>query len=76
MKTITCSTLGGPCDAKMTAATPDEMIAKGVEHVKAAHPEMAADMAKMSPEEMKKWHDDFFMPKWNAASEDATAAVA
>ena len=59
MKTMTCREMGGPCDAKLSADTPKEMIEKGMEHVKKSHPEMIKDMDKMSKEEGKKWNDTF-----------------
>lgn len=65
MKTLTCATLGGPCDAKITGATPDEMIANAMKHLEAAHPDMAAKVKNtpkddpMMVEWMKKFQADF-----------------
>jgi predicted small metal-binding protein len=49
MKTMTCKQLGGPCDAKLSAESWDEMVQNMVKHVYANHPQTA--------EEMKKMHD-------------------
>ena len=55
---MTCSQMGGPCDAKITGATPDEVMANGMKHLEAAHPEMAAQV-KATPK------DDPMMVEWN-----------
>ena len=65
MKTMTCSMMGGPCDASMTAATPEEMANKGMDHLTKAHPDMAAKMKAMSKGETDKWMSDF-KKKWSA----------
>ncbi len=62
MKQMTCAQMGGPatCDAKMTGETAEEMVTKsGMPHVMEAHPEMAADIKKMTSEETTKWMADF-----------------
>jgi predicted small metal-binding protein len=62
---MTCSQMGGSCDAEITAATPDEMMMKGMAHLEDAHPEMAASVKAMSPEDpmmvswVKKFHEDY-----------------
>jgi len=38
MKTMTCKQLGGPCDAKLSAESWDEMVQNMVKHVYANHP--------------------------------------
>ena len=61
MKTLTCSQLGGPCDAKITGSTPDEMMANGMKHLEQAHPDMAAKV-KATPKEdptMVEWNKKF-----------------
>ena len=65
MKTLTCSQLGGPCEEKITGNTQDEMMANGMAHLEAAHPEMAADV-KAAPKDdpkmmewMKKFQEDW-----------------
>jgi predicted small metal-binding protein len=63
MKTITCEQLGGPCDYKITANTPEEVIKSGMKHVEKAHPEIAKKMENMSYEEGKNWNH-FFMKIW------------
>ncbi len=39
MKTMTCRDMEGPCDAKMTADTPEEMMQKGGDHIMATKDE-------------------------------------
>jgi predicted small metal-binding protein len=72
MKTMTCSQMAGPCDHAMTAATSDDMIKQGMEHMEAAHPTMAADI-KMMPQDdpkMVAWYEKF-MKDYNSAPENA-----
>ncbi len=59
MKTMTCTQLGGPCEAALSGNTPDELVANAMTHLKETHPEMAADVAKMTPEQMEAWNKDF-----------------
>ena len=61
MKTLTCKQMGGPCDAKLSAETPNEMMNVGMAHMEQAHPEMAADIKKMPKDDpaMTKWSQDF-----------------
>lgn len=59
MKTMTCSQMGGSCDATITGATEDEMMANGMKHLEEAHPQMAEDVKKASP-------TDPMMVEWNA----------
>ncbi len=70
MKQATCAQLGGPatCAAGVSGNPPEEMADNGMKHVEAEHPEMAADIKKMSAEETKKWMDDF-RQKWNGLPE-------
>lgn len=53
--------MGGPCDAKITGSTPDEMMANGMKHLEAAHPKMAADVKASSPTDpmMVEWNKKF-----------------
>jgi predicted small metal-binding protein len=74
MKTMTCADLSGPCDAKMTAATPDELVKMAMAHVESAHPDLAAKVKAMPKEETEKWMADF-TAKWNARPEDAAPAA-
>jgi hypothetical protein len=62
--------MGGPatCTAVLKGNTPEEMVADGMKHVEEAHPEMAVDIKKMTPEEMGKWMAEF-KPKFDAAEE-------
>lgn len=66
MKIITCEQLGGPCDYKMSANTPEELIKGGMRHLEETHPEMAEKMENMSYEETKNWNH-FFMKLWRMA---------
>jgi predicted small metal-binding protein len=61
MKQMTCSAMGGPatCTAVLSGNTAEEMVADGTKHVTEAHPEMAADIKKMSPEDTAKWFAEF-----------------
>lgn len=61
MKQITCPAMGGPatCTAVLAGATPEEMVASGMKHVEEAHPDMAAQVKAMSPEETTKWFEEF-----------------
>jgi len=70
MKKLTCRELGGPCDALITGATPEEMMKNGMAHLEAAHPEMVDGAKNMSKEESDKWTADF-MQKWASAAEVA-----
>jgi predicted small metal-binding protein len=61
MKTMTCSQLGGPCEAKMSGNTPDELMMNGMKHLESAHPQMAADV-KSAPKDdprMTEWSKKF-----------------
>lgn len=68
MKTMTCSQMGGTCEAEMTANSAEEMIAQGMAHVAEAHPELAAQIEAMSAEEKETWSTEFHA-KWDAAPE-------
>jgi predicted small metal-binding protein len=69
MKTMTCKTLGGPCDQKLTAGTWGEMVSKMTHHVMSNHPETAKDMEKMHNDDPEKWGKEM-KPKWEATPED------
>ena len=62
--------MGGMCDEPVTAGTMDEMIARGMEHLKVAHPEMAASIEQMPKDDpaMVKWSEDF-AKTWELAPE-------
>lgn len=51
---MTCAEMGGPCDAKITSASAEENMTKGMAHLEAAHPDMAASVKAMPKEEMEK----------------------
>ena len=59
MKTLTCAQMGGPCDAKITGATTDEMLANAMKHLETAHPDRAVQV-KATPE------NDPMMVAWMA----------
>ena len=53
--------MGGPCDAKITGNTADEIMAKGMKHLEEKHPDMAANVKAM-PEtdpKMVAWNEKF-----------------
>ena len=56
---MSCAIMGGPCDEMIMAETKEEMMQKGMEHVKTAHPEMVAAIDAMSPEEIAAWQEKF-----------------
>ncbi len=74
MKQMTCPAMGGPatCTAVLAGNTAEEMVANGTKHVMESHPEIAADMAKMTPEDMAKWNAEF-KTKFDALPEAAAA---
>jgi predicted small metal-binding protein len=70
MKTITCAQMGGPCEAEIMGATPEEMMSNGMKHLEEAHPEMAADV-KATPQDdpkMVAWNEKF-IKDWADAPE-------
>lgn len=70
MKSMTCAQMGGMCDEMMSAATPEEMMGKGMAHLEVAHPEMAASIKAMPKDDpqMTQWNEKF-MRDWAAAPE-------
>lgn len=63
MKMMTCEQMGGPCDYKMMAKTPKEMMEIGMKHVEKSHPGIAQNMKNMSAKENRKWNNTF-MKSW------------
>lgn len=61
MKEMTCPAAGGPatCTDVLTGNTAEEMMANGMKHVAEAHPEMMADIEKMSDEEKANFFAEF-----------------
>ena len=61
MKQMTCAQMGGPatCDVMITGSTAEEMVKNGMDHITAAHPDMAEKVKAMTPEETAKWMADF-----------------
>ncbi len=74
MKKIKCSAFGGPCEEYISAATKEEMLSKGMDHVRAAHPEMVADIEKMTPEENAAWQANFDKT-WDETPEEVEEAA-
>ncbi len=68
MKQLSCSAMGGECDEMISGANWDEFVANGMKHLEEKHPEMAAKVKAMTPEEMEKWAAET-KPKWEAAPE-------
>jgi hypothetical protein len=71
MKTMTCKQMGGPCDEQIHGETPEEMTNNGTEHLKAAHPDMAAAMMAMPKDDPKmvEWFKKF-QEDWDKTPED------
>jgi len=61
MKQITCAQMGGPatCSTVFQGNTPEEIVQNAMKHVEEAHPDMAASIKAMTPEETSKWMEDF-----------------
>ena len=61
-QTMTCRTMGGPCDATISASTAEQMMEKGMEHVQGAddeaHKAASAEMAGMSDEQKAGWAEN------------------
>ena len=75
MKKMTCSDLGGSCDAELHGETLEELSQDGWKHVKEAaessdesHKELMAKMESQTEEEKTKWMEDM-APKFEAAEE-------
>ncbi len=53
--------VGGPaeCTFEMSGNTAEELLTAGMPHVTEAHPELAAKIAAMPPEEMAAWSAEF-----------------
>lgn len=68
MKQMTCAQMGGPADCTtiISGNTAEEMVKNGMVHITQAHPQMAADIKKMTPEETTSWMADF-QKKFDAA---------
>ena len=71
MKTMTCAQMGGPCEAKITGNTSDEMMGNGMVHLESAHPAMAADVKTMPKDDPKMvaWSEKF-MKDWASAPDE------
>ncbi len=69
MKTMTCAQLGGPCEARITGDTPEEIMKNGMNHLEKNHSEIAERIKEMSPTnpEMVEWNKKF-MKDWQALS--------
>lgn len=65
---MTCAQMGGPCEAKITGNTPEEMMMNGMKHLEQNHADMAAKV-KATPKDdpmMTEWNKKF-MKDWKAA---------
>lgn len=60
--------MGGPCEAELSAETMDEMIAVGMEHLEAEHPEMAEKLKTNTQAENDAWAEEF-REKWEEVPE-------
>lgn len=60
---MTCSSMGGACDAEITGNTPEEMMENGKKHIHEAtdeaHGELIEKMKGMSEEDMNEWKKEF-----------------
>jgi predicted small metal-binding protein len=54
MKTMTCKSLGGPCEQKLSAGSWEEMVAIMTRHVIQQHPDTAKEMEKMHNQDSQK----------------------
>ena len=72
MKTMTCAQMGGMCDTALHAESMNEMMGKGMEHLEAAHPEMAETVRNTTKEDpmMVAWMQKF-NADWESTPEDA-----
>jgi predicted small metal-binding protein len=61
MKTLTCSQMGGPCDAPISGSSKDELMVNGMKHLEDVHPEMAEGVKKADPNSpmMIAWNEKF-----------------
>ena len=61
MKQVACNQMGGPesCAFTEQANSPEEAVDKMMKHVQEKHPELAAQISQMAPEETSKWMADF-----------------
>jgi predicted small metal-binding protein len=55
MKTMTCKSLGGPCEQELSGGSWDEMVKAMTKHVMEKHPDTAKEMEKMHNEDPEKW---------------------
>lgn len=59
--------MGGPCDRKISAETPEEMMDEAMNHMRTDHPN-DKKMTSMSEDEREDWKDGI-MKKWDALPE-------
>ena len=69
MKTMTCRDMGGPCEAKISAETREEMVQKMTDHVIKNHPDTAKEMERMHREDPDRWGNEF-RKKWEETPDD------
>jgi predicted small metal-binding protein len=65
MKTMTCKSLGGPCEQQLSASSWDGMVQTMTKHVMEKHPDTAKAMVEMHSTDPKKWGREM-KPKWEA----------
>ena len=65
---MTCSLMGGPCNAQISGNSKEEMMQNGMAHMEQAHPEMAAQVKAMPKDDpqMVAWNEKF-NKDWDAA---------
>lgn len=69
---MTCTQMGGMCEERMSAETEDGMIAEGMKHLQAAHPEMAESIKSLDKNDpmIISWAEKFHAD-WEATPVDA-----
>lgn len=77
MKTMTCKQMGGPCDAPISGATPEEMMNNGATHVKemAGTGDEAHKAVLVMMDDMQKNPDSEANKAWNAKFMSDFAAI-
>lgn len=73
---VKCSDVGGKCDEVISGANKAELMTNLKKHVDEAHPEMAAEIDAMSPEQMEAWDKDTLEPKLAGQMADGEEAAA
>lgn len=74
MKTMTCRQLGGPCDAKLSAATADEIIKAQDRHLRQAARGGDSDHVPAYEEMKGRWRHPIKAMGWYRDTKKAFAA--